>query len=184
MTAAVTVETGPIRAPRGARLRALVGAGYVGVSAGAAMARATRFGYIVDRGEAAAAGAVVASSVCIALALLVLTIRSARVTIDEDGLRWGWGAVGFRLARARIAGARVYADAVAISLTRGTTWYLSARDYAPYGELVAALGRAGLELRREPGRAPLRARLQAYGLALDVILLAAVLGATAVFLVA
>ena len=184
MTAAVTVEGGPIRASRGARVRAFVGAVYVGMLGGVTVSRSMALTYILAEGEAAAAGAVVLSLALIALALLVATLRAARVSVDEDGIRWGWGGVGFRLARKRVRAIRVYDDAVAVGLTRGSVWYLSARDYTPYPELVAGLARARFELSHEGRPAPLAARLQAYGVALDVLLGFTVLGTTLVFLVA
>jgi hypothetical protein len=182
MTAAVTVEGGRIRAPRGARIRATVGLVYVGLLSGVTMARTMTFTYIVSQGEGAAARAVVTSLVCVLLALLVITIRSARVTVDDDGIRWGWGGIGFRLDRRRIATVKLYTDAAAVKLNRGSIWWLSGRDYTPYLELCASLRLTGLTILEEPRRAPLAARLQAYGVALDVILVLAVFGATAVFL--
>ncbi len=182
MTAAVTAPGGHIRAPRPARFRAGAGLLYVGGIASITIARATSFMYIVRHGEAAAARGVVLSMAFLLLALLVAAIRTARLAVDDDGLRWGWGSLGFSLPRRKVAAARVHDDAVAMVLTRGSTWFLSARDYTPYVDLVSALRRAGLPVEHVPGRAPLRARLQAYGVALDLILVVAILGVTAVFL--
>lgn len=184
MTAAVTVEGGRIRASRGARLRSTLGLAYVGALSGVTLARTMSFSYILAQGEGAAARAVVTSMVCLLLALLVITIRSARVTVDDDGIRWGWGGIGFRLATRRIAAVTLYRDAAAVKLTRGSTWWLSGRDYTPYRELCASLRRTGLPVVEEARGAPLAARLQAYGVALDVILVLSVFGATALFLVA
>ena len=185
MTAVVTVEGGHIRAPRGARIRAGLGLVYIWTLAAFTLARAMSFRYIIQQGEGAAARAVVASATCAVLAALVAVIREARVSVDEDGVRWGWsGGVGFRLARRRIATALVYEDAVALKLGRGSTWYLSGRDYTPYRELVAALKRNGMPVVDAGRRAPLRARLQAYGVALDILLVVAILAVTATFLVA
>lgn len=111
-------------------------------------------------------------------------VRAARLRIDEDGVRWGWDALGFRMQPHRIARVRVFSNAVAFQPKRGSTWYLSERDWMGFGEVVPALKRARLPYQRELGRAPLAARLQSYGLVLDLLLLANAAGATFTLLMA
>jgi hypothetical protein len=184
MTAAVTSGGGRFGAPRGARVRAGAGLAYVGLLAGATLARSASVENILRVGIEAAARAVVASGALIVIALVVIAVRTARMGIDDDGVSWGWGDLAFSVKKTRIRACRVYRDAAAVVMRRGSTWYLSARDYTPYAEVVAALRRAGIPIEEHPRRAPLRARLQAYGVALDVLTILAVLGATFLYLVA
>jgi hypothetical protein len=184
MTAAVAVHGGGFRAPAGARIRAVVGFAYIGVLGGVTLARSASVANILRVGEAAAARAVVLSAVVIVFALLVLAVRQAAVGVDEDGVTWGWGGLAFRARRARIRLCRVYRDAVAVVMTRGSTWYLSARDYGPFDRLVAAVRSSRLPCEEVGGNAPLAARLQAYGVALEIILFLDALMATYVFVAA
>jgi hypothetical protein len=184
MTAAVAVGGGTFGAPRGARIRSAIGLVYVGVLAGVTLVRNATVENIIRVGIEAAARAVVMSGVLIVLALLVVAVRSARLGIDEDGVSWGWGGFSFAVKRDRIRVCRIYRDAAAVIMRRGSTWYLSGRDYTPFVDVVAALRRAGFPLEEHGRRAPIRARLQAYGVALDVLLVIACAGATLLSVVA
>jgi hypothetical protein len=180
LTAVVTSErVGELGAPRGARVRAAVGLVYIGVAAGLGLWRAASFENIVRAGEAAAALASMLCVLCLAVAVLVIVVRSARLSVDERGVTWGFRGFSFHVPRARIKVARLYRDAVAVVPQRGFPWYLSARDYTPFAQLVAGFRRSGVTLEeRSERRAPLRARLQAYGMALDVLLALDAVGAT------
>jgi hypothetical protein len=116
------------------------------------------------------------------VAILVLAVRSARLSVDEHGVSWGFGGLGIFVRRDRIVTCRVYADAVAVVQRRGFTWYLCARDYAPFTAVVAAVTRARLPATVENGPTPLRARLQSYGTAVDLLLVLDALGVTCAFL--
>lgn len=106
-----------------------------------------------------------------AVAGLGWAVRSARIQIGADGVRWGWSMLGFRLRRRRLAWARAYADAVALRPRRGSIWYLGQADWDRFTEIAAAFRRAEIPLAVHEGRAPLWARLQSYGRFLDLLLL-------------
>jgi len=114
----------------------------------------------------------------IGIGTLGYAVRAARLRVDVAGVRWGWSFYGFRMSGERITRARVYRDAVALSSRRGSTWYLARRDWRHFDNVGRALKRAGIPFERIARRAPLRARLQAFGLALDLLLVANVAGAT------
>jgi len=105
-------------------------------------------------------------------------VRAARLRVDVDGVRWGWRAYGFVMRADRLAHVRVYRDAIAVVSRRGSTWYLARRDWARFERVAAALRDAGIEIERVAARAPLRAQLQAFGIALDVLLCLNAAGAT------
>src|SRR5262249_10589714 len=65
---------------------------------------------------------------CVAMAGVGLAVRTARVAIDADGVRWGWSWAGVRMVRARLARADIYDDGVALVSRRGS-WFLAARDW-------------------------------------------------------
>ncbi len=115
-----------------------------------------------------------------ALAVLGLAVRSARVAVTRDGVRWGWRALGFHQAASRIVVAHIYRDGVALEAKRGSWWFLAARDWDRFDALVRQVRRAELPIRDHPGRAPFRARLQSYGRFLDGLLVVAMIGAALV----
>lgn len=117
-----------------------------------------------------------------AFAGLGLLVRSARVAITRDGVRWGWTALGFHQPAARITTAHVYADGITLEARRGSWWFIAARDWDRFDALVRQLRRAELPLSDHVGNAPLRARLQSYGRFLDLLLVGSVIGAVTVML--
>lgn len=122
---------------------------------------------------------------CIAIAAVGVAVRSARLRIETGGVRWGWEVAGFRLGRSRIRLITVYGDAVAVEPERGSTWFLSARDWQDFERLPRAFRKAGLEVEQRPEtRAPLRARLQSYGRVLDGLLVLILLMAMALLVLA
>jgi hypothetical protein len=83
----------------------------------------------------------------------------------------------------RIQVARLHPNAVVLAQVRtGFVWCLSGRDWAPFADVLRAFRKSGLPVEEHPEPAPLRARMQAYGLALDLILVANVLLVTACWL--
>lgn len=170
---------GEFRAPLGARRLASAALIYVGVTAtfamlqGVAVARATPF---TDR----AAIGVVLPVFCGLVAFIAWGVRIGRLQVDADGVAWGVGGLRFRMRGDRILVARLYRDAVAVVPRYGTgmPWYLSARDWTPWTEVARAFRRSGLPLEVHDRRAPLIAKLQGYGLALDLILVLNALIAT------
>jgi hypothetical protein len=122
--------------------------------------------------------------VCLSVAAVGHAVRRARLRIDGDGVRWGWRVIGFRLRRDRVARASAFADAVAIRPRRGATWYLCRRDWARFEGVAGALEATGIAVTRSRDRAPLGARLQSYGLALDILLLASAAAVSVALLVA
>ena len=113
---------------------------------------------------------------------LALAVRSARVAITRDGVRWGWAGLGFTQPASRIACAHIFADGIALEAHRGSRWFLAARDWDRFDALVRQVRRTELPLRDHEGKAPLRQRLQSYGRFLDGLVIASVLGALAVAL--
>jgi hypothetical protein len=119
----------------------------------------------------------VAPLVCMSIAGVGLAVRRARLRVDADGIRWGWRITGFRMGRERLSSVVAYRDAIAVLPRRGSAWYLSARDWDRFGDMVSALRRAKLPFEVRDTRAPLQARLQSYGAVLDLLLLLAAAGA-------
>jgi hypothetical protein len=107
---------------------------------------------------------------CSSIATLGYAVRAARIRVDGAGVRWGWRWAGFRMRRERMKHVQSYADAFALIPQRGSTWYLSRRDWDRFERVPKALRRAKIPFARDPGRAPLRARLQSYGIVLDLLL--------------
>ncbi|HTE55359.1 MAG TPA: hypothetical protein VK698_31110 [Kofleriaceae bacterium] len=110
------------------------------------------------------------SLMCASVAAVGYAVRRARLRVDADGVRWGWDDLGFRVTRDHITAIRVYRDAVAIEQQRGSTWYVSSRDWDLFDRVPGALRRAGLPLEVHDRRAPIGARLQSYGAVLDLLL--------------
>ena len=109
-------------------------------------------------------------------------VRSAKLAVTRDGVRWGWDSLGFTQEAAKIVTAHVYKDGVALQAKRGSQWFLAARDWERFEALVRQLRRAELPMTEHAGKAPLRMRLQSYGRFLDAMLWGSVLGATIVML--
>ena len=114
---------------------------------------------------------------CVGIAGVGLAVRRARVRVDVDGIRWGWEQAGVRMPPERITVVRAYKDAVAIVPRRGSTWFLCARDWDGFSHVPQALRRAGIPFEQVDAKAPLRARLQSYGLVLDGLLILDVVAA-------
>lgn len=112
----------------------------------------------------------VVSLMCASVAAVGYAVRRARLRIDADGVRWGWNEIGFRVTRDDMAGIDVYRDAVAVRQRRGSTWFVSGRDWDLFDRVPVALRRAGLPVESHTRRAPLGARLQSYGTVLDLLL--------------
>jgi hypothetical protein len=117
-----------------------------------------------------------------AIALLGFGIRRAQLAVTRDGVRWGWDALNFTQQASRIVTAHAYRDGIALEAKRGSWWFLAARDWDRFDALVRQLRRAELPVREHDTKAPLRARLQAYGRFLDALLVGAIAGAFAVML--
>ena len=115
-------------------------------------------------------------------ALLGFIVRSARLEITRDGVRWGWDALSFTQQASRLKCARVWRDGVTLESKRGGTWFLGARDWDRFDALVRQLRRAELPVQEHTTKAPLRARLQSYGRFLDGLLVGSVASAVFVML--
>jgi hypothetical protein len=126
----------------------------------------------------------IAPLVCMSVAGVGYAVRRARLLVDPDGVRWGWAIGGFRMHTDRMKEVRVYPDAVALTPKRGSTWYLSRRDWDDFDDLRRSLGKAGIPYQRSTGTAPLAARLQSYGIVLDLLLIADAVCATLALAVA
>lgn len=164
--------------PRARRLASAVFF-YVLVSSSLAFAMAARHPF-----RPGAEFALVLPLMCISVAGLGFAVRRARLHVSAAGIRWGWTNLGFRIGPARIRGLSVYRDAVAVRPTRGSLWYLSAKDWDRFDEVAPSLRRARLQLREIDRRAPWRSRLQSYGTVLDLLLVLSALASTLMALVA
>jgi hypothetical protein len=120
----------------------------------------------------------------IAFAAVGLAVRRAHVTVAAGGIRWGWRGVGVTIERDRIRAVDVYRDAIAIRQRRGSSWFLTAHDWARFDALVVAVERSGWPVSRHDRGAPLAARLQSYGRVLDGLLAISIAGSTALAVVA
>jgi len=109
--------------------------------------------------------------ICGSVAAVGLAVRTARLQIDADGIRWGWGFFGFRIQAQHLGQVIIYDDAVAIPPRRGSTWYVSHRDWEDFDDVPAALAEAGHRFDIRKRRAPLKARLQSYGVILNGMLI-------------
>lgn len=119
----------------------------------------------------------VAPLVCMSIAGVGYAVRRARLRIDQDGIRWGWRIAGFRMGMDRMKSVTAYRDAIAVKPRRGSTWYLSERDWDRFDAVVVALRKAQIPFEVEDRRAPLAARLQSYGMVLDLLLVITAFGA-------
>ena len=113
--------------------------------------------------------AVILPLFCVLVAGLAIAIRSARLEVSAEGVRWGWDRLSFRMGLDRLRLARVWPNAVAVVPRRGTTWVLVPRDWEPFDAFRAAFVAAGLPLEDHPSPAPRRVRVQGYGWLLDVL---------------
>ena len=118
----------------------------------------------------------------VAFAAIGITIRSARLAISRDGVRWGWTSFGFTQQASRVVRASIYRDGVTLESKRGSWWFLAARDWDRFDALVRQLRRTEITLAEHEGVAPVRARLQSYGRFLDTTLICAAIAAIAIAL--
>jgi hypothetical protein len=118
----------------------------------------------------------------VAIAGVGLAVRRARVTVGADGVRWGWSWLSVRMDGSRLVRVSIYPDAVALEPRRGSTWFLSARDWDRFPALTRAVERAGLPVVHQASRAPWRARLQSYGRVLDGLMIGAMLASVVALL--
>ncbi len=113
--------------------------------------------------------------VCVSIAGVGYAVRKATVRIDAGGIRWGWSAIGGRVGPARIKALHYYEKGMAVVRPSGSPWYLSRYDWDLYARIPKVCADAGLPLVRKDGSPPLRARMQAYGVALDLLVLGTLL---------
>lgn len=152
---------------------------YVACTGALAAAMAARHSY-----RAGACLLVVGPLTCLSVAAVGVAVRSARLRIDTAGVAWGWGALRAHMSRGRLLRAEVYRDGVAIIPRRGSTWFLSRRDWERFGDIAGALERAKLPVTVSERRAPASARIQGYSLVLDLLLWASAAATTAALLLA
>jgi hypothetical protein len=113
---------------------------------------------------------------------LALAVRSAKVAITRDGVRWGWTSLGFTQTASKLACAHVYSDGIALEAKRGSKWFIAERDWDRFDVLVRHLRRGEITIETHAGKAPFRQRLQSYGRFLDGLVITSIAGAFAVML--
>jgi hypothetical protein len=142
-------------------------------------------GLSVRKPEAAQAAMCFAGSLMVlALGGLGIAVRRAQVTIAADGVSWGWGRWTVRMDRDRIATVELYDDAIALRPRRGSSWFLSRRDWDRFEAMRRTAASVGLPSEEFARRAPFRARLQSYGRVLDTIVVLAMLSGLLILIVA
>ncbi len=112
--------------------------------------------------------------------LIGILVRSARLAVSRDGVRWGWTSLGFTQTTATVVRASVYRDGITLESKRGTWWFLAARDWDRFDAMVRQLRRTDMTIADHDHEAPLRARMQSYGRFLDTMLVAAGVSAIAI----
>ncbi len=117
-----------------------------------------------------------------AVASVGIAVRSARLAISRDGVRWGWTSLGFTQQVSRVVRASVYRDGVTLESKRGSWWFLAARDWDRFDALVRQLRRIDMTIADHEGKAPYRARMQSYGRFLDAMLIGSGLGSIVIAL--
>ena len=161
---AVLLPHGTFAARRGPRRLAEIGL-RVTVALGA-----VAIGLAVRRPEAQQASmCFVLALTMIALGCLGVAVRRAQVTIASDGVSWGWGRWTVRMDRDRIVKVELFDDAIALRPRRGSTWFLSRRDWDRFETMRRTASSVGLPSVEHARRAPLAARLQSYGRVLDAL---------------
>ncbi len=122
---------------------------------------------------------------CLSIAAVGLAIRSARVRVDGDGLRWGWNLLGGRVARDQIVEVKVYSSGLTIwGQAKARLWYLSRYDWEAFDAIPKAFVDAGMQVEMRSGVAPLRDRLKAYGIFLDGLMVVTLLMSASLLLFA
>jgi hypothetical protein len=106
--------------------------------------------------------------------MIGLAVRSARLAVSRDGVRWGWTSLGFTQQASRVVRASVYLDGVTLESKRGSWWFLAARDWERFEALVRQLRRTDMPIAEHDIKAPYRARLQSYGRFLDLMLISSI----------
>jgi hypothetical protein len=109
-----------------------------------------------------------------AFSMIGLAVRSARLAVSRDGVRWGWTSLGFTQQASRVVRASVYLDGVTLESKRGSWWFLAARDWERFEALVRQLRRTDMPIAEHDIKAPYRARLQSYGRFLDLMLISSI----------
>jgi hypothetical protein len=115
-----------------------------------------------------------------AFALLGIAVRSARLAVSRDGVRWGWTSLGFTQQASRVVRASVYRDGITLESKRGSWWFLAARDWERFDALVRQLRRTDMPITEHEGKAPYRARMQSYGRFLDGMLVVTIASSIAI----
>lgn len=116
----------------------------------------------------------------VALALLGIAVRSARLAVSRDGVRWGWTSLGFTQQASRVVRASIYRDGITLESKRGTWWFLAARDWERFDALVRQLRRTDMAIQEHAIKAPYRARMQSYGKFLDVLMVSTIVAAVSI----
>ncbi|MEO6773763.1 MAG: hypothetical protein ABI467_12215 [Kofleriaceae bacterium] len=165
------------RAPRGARWLARISLGAVIVLGGITWGFVSRHPY--HRQTSTQVVLPVAFGL---VALLGFLVRSAKLEVTRDGVRWGWDSFNFTQDAARLKTAHVWKDGITLERRRGGTWFLGARDWERFDAMVRQLRRVELPFEDHATKAPLRARMQSYGRFLDGMLVAAIVAALGVAL--
>jgi hypothetical protein len=146
---------------------------------------AIAMGLAVRRPEAPQASTcVVGAMTMVALAALAVAVRRAQISIGADGVSWGWGRWTVRMDRDRIVRVELFDDAIALRPRRGSTWFLSRRDWDRFEVMRRSVAATGMPAEEHDHRAPLAARLQSYGRVLDGIVVVAILTSASLVLIA
>lgn len=105
---------------------------------------------------------------CWLVSLVCWAVRKATLIIGSDGISWGWGQLRVKMKRARIQEVCYYDDAIALVPGKGSTWYLSQQDWLTFNDVEADLQQHWPNPSKGI-KAPLRAKLQAYGITVNLL---------------
>ncbi len=165
------------RAPLGARWLARVSLIAVVVLGGITWAFVSRHPY-----HRHASAQVVLPVAFTMVSMLGFIVRSAKLELTRDGVRWGWESVSFSQTAAAWKCAHVWTDGITLERKRGGTWFLGSGDWDRFEALVRQLRRTTLPFEDHATKAPLRARMQSYGKFLDGLLVGSIVAGFGVML--
>lgn len=126
----------------------------------------------------------VAPVMCLAIALVGLAVRNARVIVDEGGLYWGWKNLGGRVPQIQIKKVTVYTKGLTMRTAKNAIWYLAQYDWEDFASMPHAFVKAGYTVENHSGNAPWRARIKAYGVFLDGLMVFTLMMSAALLLFA
>jgi len=108
---------------------------------------------------------------CFLVAGLGVLIRSAKLRFFTDRIQWSLPYFEFSLPVAKLSKVVAYGQTIAFEPRKGSTWFISDRDWNEFNKVPDALASCGFEVESKTDEPiPWKARVQSYGLVLDGLL--------------